>query len=97
MYPGVKRRRGGRKSARRMRATGREVSREMVGWTRGCDGGEEEDEDGEREARMECLIPVKWRRAKYFVSADFRWVVGDRVLSNMVTSLLRKRQPSLRA
>ena len=66
MYPGVNSRRGGRKRARRMRAPGSDVSNEMVGWTRGCDGGEEdedEDEDeggdvGEREARMECLIPV---------------------------------------
>ena len=78
-----------------MRAPGSEVSSEMVGWTRGCDGREEdedEDEDeegdvGEREARMECLIPVKWRRAKYFVSADFSWLVGDEELSKMVTSL----------
>ena len=64
MYPGVNSRRGGRKSARRMRAPGSEVSKEMVGWTRRCDGGgkdEEEDEEGdvgEREARTECLIPV---------------------------------------
>ena len=64
MYPGVNSRRGGRKRARRMRAPGSEVSNEMVGWTRRCDGGEEdEDEDeegdvGEREARMEWLIPV---------------------------------------
>ena len=78
-----------------MRAPGSEVSNEMVGWTRGCDGGEEDEEEeeegdmGEREARMECLIPVKWRRAKYFVSADFSWLVGDEELSNMVTSLPR--------
>ena len=78
-----------------MRAPGSEVSNEMVGWTRGCDGGEEdEDEDeegdvGEREARTECLIPVKWRRAKYFVSTDFSWLAGDKELSNMVTSLPR--------
>ena len=39
---------------------------------------------GEREARMECLIPVKWRRAKCFVS-----LAGDEQLSNMVTSLPR--------
>ena len=61
----------------------------MVGWTRGCGGGEE-DEDGvmrDSEARLEWLIPVKWRRAKYFVSADFRWLAGDEDLSNMVTSL----------
>ena len=45
-----------------MRAPGSEVSSEMVGWTRGCDGGEEDEDEGgdvgEREARMECLIPV---------------------------------------
>ena len=44
-----------------MRARGSEVSSEMVGWTRGCGGGEE-DEDGvmgESEARMKWLIPVK--------------------------------------
>ena len=95
MYPGVKSRRGGRKSARRMRAPGSEVSSEMVGWTRGCDGEEEDEEEdeggdvGEREARMECLIPVKWRRAKYLVSADFSWPAGGKELSKMVTSLLR--------
>ena len=63
----------------------------MVGWTRGCGGGEE-DEDGvmrDSEARMECLISVKWRRAKYFVSADFSWLAGDKEPSNMVTSLPR--------
>jgi len=69
-----------------MRAMGSEVSNEMVGWTRGCDGGEE---DGEREARMECLIPVKWRRAKYFVSADFSSLAGDKESPKMVTSLQR--------
>ena len=60
MYPGVNTRRGGRKSARRMRAPGSEVSSKMFGWTRGCDGGEEDKDgdEGEREARMECLIPV---------------------------------------
>ena len=91
MYPGVNNRRGGRKSARRMRAPGREVSNEMVGWSRGCDGEEEAEDEagdvGEREPRMECLIPVKWRRAKYFVSADFSRLAGDEELSNMVISL----------
>jgi hypothetical protein len=90
MYPGVNSRRGGRKSARRMRAPGSEVSNEIVGWTRGCDGGGEDeagDDMGEREARMECLIPVKWRRAKYFVSADFSWLAGGKEPSKMVTSL----------
>ena len=60
MYPGMNSRRGGRKSARRMRAPGSENSKEMVGWTRGCDGGKEDEEEdvGEREARTECLIPV---------------------------------------
>ena len=46
MYPGVNSRRGGRKSARRMRAPGSEVSSEMVGWTRGWGGGEEDEDRG---------------------------------------------------